>query len=57
MNIDKSAVKSLIEKTRPTNLHLYNVSPTDKDSGKKVTTEVTKLLAKNPSATVVIIEN
>lgn len=55
MNIDKSAVKSLIDKTRPTNLHLYNVSPTDKDSGKAVAGQVTKLLAKCPSATVVVI--
>lgn len=56
MNIDKSVLKKSIDSARPTNLHLYNVSPTDKDSGKTVALQVSKLLSKTQSATVVIIE-
>lgn len=55
MKIDKSVVKRLIDNARPTNLHLYTVSPTDKDSGKRVTSNLAKLLDKNPTATVVVM--
>jgi hypothetical protein len=57
MNIDKQAVKRMIDKARLNELHIYNVNPTDKDSGKRAADQVAKLLSKNSSATVVVISS
>jgi len=55
MAIDKNVLKKSIDNSKSNDLHTFHVIPTEKDSGKKVTSEVAKLLAKNPSATVVVI--